>query len=509
MGKKGRNVLILVLILAILIALYAVTAMKKKSDEGSSSSAVSAEGSASTLSEEDKKIVSFSEDEVNTVSFETASLSAIAVKDGESWSLKDDSSFPLDGDKISDIISAVLGADKSNKVIDNGEMETYGLAKPYATVTLSCATAGSVTLNIGDENPTADGTYFSINDETTIYLGGTSLRSPFEISESDLIAKLATPSITTDYITDLLIEKKDGNIELSYEPDNDIDTTGSDPWILKQGYDRIMAADQDKVTSLLGNYGSFTLGDCVTWKATDSEKDKYGLDNPSSKLTVSYYEDETGYNSTDAAIKRKELKTFSISFGNENSLGSSYYCQIEGDNGIYEMSADAVSKLVDVNRVDVVNSLVELINIKDVSSMDVTCGGKAYKLSIKEVASGSSVDDGTSSSSITSDDETVTKYFWDGKEVDKSTFTDIYSKIIGITIDREADRSSEKYKGTDEVLTVSFKLKNGSASKVTYYGYDDNFCRADVDGESYFLANRKTVESTVKAITEEGNNVSK
>lgn len=316
MGKKGRNAALLIILLALLIGVYVFsTVSKKNKDSADTSSALAAEGSTSSLdsvSDNDNKIAGFSADEVSLMSVTNASGTSVFVNDNGTWFVKDEKDFPLDQGKISTMIQNALDTTTDKKIPDNGDMEQYGLKKPLCSVTLTCATAGSVTINAGDSAPTGNGTYFSLGGDD-VYLGDSSLASYFNVSLLSLIKKDETPAINADYITRLAVKGANGNVEVTRDPKNKWNTDETLPYVVTKGYERPVSAGTEKTKEILQNYTAFSLGDCVSYKAEDNElTDKYGLDRNAKSVSIDYYESENDYNSTDAAVKANAVKRFTL-----------------------------------------------------------------------------------------------------------------------------------------------------------------------------------------------------
>lgn len=89
------------------------------------------------------------------------------------------------------------------------------------------------------------------------------------------------------------------------------------------------------------------------------------------------------------------------------------------------------------------------------------------------------------------EDEVITTYRVDGKEVEEKPFKKYYQSLIGLLVDAELDRELEEQ---PEVKTTFF-LNKGSVREVhvNYVPYDNDFYAVFVNGKSEFVISRRQV----------------
>ena len=101
----------------------------------------------------------------------------------------------------------------------------------------------------------------------------------------------------------------------------------------------------------------------------------------------------------------------------------------------------------------------------------------------------------TSTDDDGNDTETVT-YKLNGSDLDETTFTTFYNKLINMTAQK---RLTDKYEPDgDAELTATFTEEDGDTQKVAYYSYDTNYYAAVVDNKVY-LVNKMNVKELFTA----------
>ena len=113
-------------------------------------------------------------------------------------------------------------------------------------------------------------------------------------------------------------------------------------------------------------------------------------------------------------------------------------------------------------------------------------------------ASDESSTDVASSDENSSDEKetTTTSYKLDGADLDESTFTTFYNKLINMTAQK---RLTEEYKPEgDPAYTFIFKDTNGTETTVKYYEYDTSFYAAVVEDKVY-LVNKMNIKDLDEA----------
>ena len=471
-------------------------------------------------SEESTTVFTASTDNIKSLDFMVDDTETTFEKDDDSWVKNDETDFPVNQTTLDSAASAIASVDSDRVLEDVDDLSEYGLDSPSNTikiVTKSDEEDGddiTTTLYVGDENSSTSQYYVrKDDDEKTVYLIDSSCVEPFTKSLNDYAQMEDFPAISnTDTITKISVDGDN-----SYELSKDEDTS---TWSVKGSEDE-EKADSATVSSLVSSFGSMAYSSLADYKCDD--KSKYGLDKPYATITVDYQEevadddtdedtqddttasgeaadtdgeeaeDETSENSDSASDNEDSSeeetkmadKQLTILVGNETD-DSSRYVMVNDSNEVYTMSTDTLSALTDKSEEDFWDMTVSYVSLNSLGSLKVNYQGSDYKVNVSRETS--TDDDGN-------DTETVT-YKLNGSDLDETTFTTFYNKLINMTAQK---RLTDKYEPDgDAELTATFTEEDGDTQEVAYYSYDTNYYAAVVDNKVY-LVNKMNVKELFTA----------
>ena len=479
-------------------------------------------------SEESTTVFTASTGNIKSLDFMVDDTETTFEKDDDSWVKKDETDFPVNQTTLDSAASAIASVDSDRVLEDVDDLSEYGLDSPSNTikiVTKSDEEDGddiTTTLYVGDENSSTSQYYVrKDDDEKTVYLIDSSCVEPFTKSLNDYAQMEDFPAISnTDTITKISVDGDN-----SYELSKDEDTS---TWSVKGSEDE-EKADSATVSSLVSSFGSMAYSSLADYKCDD--KSKYGLDKPYATIIVDYQEevadDDTQDNTTasseaadedassaeensddakqdtesddeDSSEEETKMadKQLTILVGNETD-DSSRYVMVNDSNEVYTMSTDTLSALTDKSEEDFWDMTVSYVSLNSLGSLKVNYQGSDYKVNVSRETS--TDDDGN-------DTETVT-YKLNGSDLDETTFTTFYNKLINMTAQK---RLTDKYEPDgDAELTATFTEEDGDTQEVAYYSYDTNYYAAVVDNKVY-LVNKMNVKELFTAFesvagTEEDN----
>ena len=479
-------------------------------------------------SEESTTVFTASTDNIKSLDFMVDDTETTFEKDDDSWVKKDETDFPVNQTTLDSAASAIASVDSDRVLEDVDDLSEYGLDSPSNTikiVTKSDEEDGddiTTTLYVGDENSSTSQYYVrKDDDEKTVYLIDSSCVEPFTKSLNDYAQMDDFPAISnTDTITKISVDGDN-----SYELSKDEDTS---TWSVKGSEDE-EKADSATVSSLVSSFGSMAYSSLADYKCDD--KSKYGLDKPYATITVDYQEevadDDTQDNTTapseaadedassaeensddakqdtesddeDSSEEETKMadKQLTILVGNKTD-DSNRYVMVNDSNEVYTMSTDSLSALTDKSEEDFWDMTVSYVSLNSLGSLKVNYQGSDYKVNVSRETS--TDDDGN-------DTETVT-YKLNGSDLDETTFTTFYNKLINMTAQK---RLTDKYEPDgDAELTATFTEEDGDTQEVAYYSYDTNYYAAVVDNKVYFV-NKMNVKELFTAFesvvgTEEDN----
>lgn len=480
-------------------------------------------------SEENTSVFTASADDIKSLDFMVDDTETTFGKKDDSWVKKDDTDFPVNQSTLDSAASSVTSVESDRVLEDVDDLAEYGLDSPANTIKIVTKSEDedgddtTTTLYVGDENSSTSQYYVrKDDDEKTVYLVDSSCVEPFTKTLYDYAQMEDFPAISsTDTITKISVDGDN-----SYELKKDADTS---VWSVSANGEEDKA-DSATVSSLVSSFGSMAYNSMADYKCED--KSKYGLDKPYSTITVDYQEEaetsddnaetsdsetpdsaettdtsedtqESASESEDSAEasdaddssdnedstdeKKTEMvdKQLTILVGNEAD-DSNRYVMVNDSNEVYTMSEETLSALTDKTEEDFWDMTVSYVSVNSLASLKVNYQGTDYKVNASRE---------TSTDEDGNDTETVT-YKLDGADLDETTFTTFYNKLINMAAQK---RLTEKYDPDgDAELTVTFTEEDGDTLEVSYYSYDTNYYAAVVDNKVY-LVNKMNVKELFTA----------
>ena len=440
---------------------------------------------------------------VSKVSVEGKDSSYVVEKDENNfWNITGDGETEkADSAKATSLASALSSMAYSSYVNYNcaeDEFSQYGLDKPYAEITV-CYQEKVKKESTDDENEAENG------DE--------------EVSEAS--------------------EDENQGDETA-----DSETDGSE------------SLDEDADSETDGNESSDEDVDVADAEAVENENtDETADDNVEAEDTdVTESDDEAGVETTDTesaeSSEDSEPETemvdreLVIQVGDQSSDGGRYV-RVNDSNEIYTISEDSLDTFLGKTNADFWDLTVSYLSVNNLDTLDVNYGEKDYIVNVSretsedenvetsdnetededttdntssDVADGNDVegnaaDDNTSSGDLTDEDTENTddssstasttsstsvtlSYTLNGKDLDSTTFTMFYNKLINMIAQK---RLTDEFKSNaDPEMTVKFTDIDGNEMEVEYYSYDTNYYAAVINKKVY-LVNKMTVKELFQA----------
>lgn len=534
MKKKTVKLVSAVVVLGVLCAAY----------EGVNFYVTSQEEKESEENDTSVDLVSLEADDITAVSFTADQNKVEFDKKDDSWTEKSDANFPVNQDTVDSAVKGVASLTADQEISDVEDMSQYDLDNPQNTITLTTAD-GDTSLQIGMESSNNQYYVKKEDDDKNVYLVSSSSIEPFMGTLYDFAESGTFPSVTSATITDVKVDK-----ENSYELTQDADNLF---WNVSDGK-TTEKADTTKAGTVTSAVGSLAYDKFVDYNCTDDSK--YGFDDPYAVITVKYTEeeavesDEDSEESTDADTEESTTdeaaadtsedadasdedssedeqetqtveKTLTIYVGDET--GDDRYVKVDDSKEVYTITKDSLTDILDSTMSDFYNLTVSYVSSNDLDSLEVQSADGDHTINIvtetvkaededttddtdsdttdessTETSDESSTDTDSSDESSSDDEEetTTTTYKLDGEDLDESTFTTFYNKLINMTAQ---ERLTEEYTPEgDPAYTFIFKDTDGKETTVKYYEYDTNFYAAVVEDKVY-LVNKMNVKDLDEA----------
>lgn len=496
MKKKTVKLVSAVVVLGVLCAAYEgvnfyVTSQEEKETEENDTSV---------------DLVSLEADDITAVSFTADQNEVEFDKKDDSWTEKSDANFPVNQDTVDSAVKGVASLTADQEISDVEDMSQYDLDNPQNTITLTTAD-GDTSLQIGMESSNNQYYVKKEDDDKNVYLVSSSSIEPFMGTLYDFAESGTFPSVTSATITDVKVDK-----ENSYELTQDADNLF---WNVSDGK-TTEKADTTKAGTVTSAIGSLAYDKFVDYNCTDDSK--YGFDDPYAVITVKYTEDEQETQTVE--------KTLTIYVGDET--GDDRYVKVDDSKEVYTITKDSLTDILDSTVSDFYNLTVSYVSSNDLDSLEVQSADGDHTINIvtetvkaededttddtdsdttdsdttdessTETSDESSTDTDSSDESSSDDEEetTTTTYKLDGEDLDESTFTTFYNKLINMTAQ---ERLTEEYTPEgNPAYTFIFKDTDGKETTVKYYEYDTNFYAALVEDKVY-LVNKMNVKDLDEA----------
>lgn len=486
MKKKTVKLVSAVVVLGVLCAAYEgvnyyVTSQEEKETEENDTSV---------------DLVSLEADDITAVSFTADQDNVEFDKKDDSWTEKSDANFPVNQDTVDSAVKGVASLTADQEISDVEDMSQYDLDNPQNTITLTTAD-GDTTLEVGMESSNNQYYVKKADDDKNVYLVSSTSIEPFMGTLYDFAESGTFPSVTSATITDVKVDK-----ENSYELTQDADNLF---WNVSDGK-TTEKADTTKAGTVTSAVGSLAYDKFVDYNCTDDSK--YGFDDPYAVITVKYTEDEQETQTVE--------KTLTIYVGDET--GDDRYVKVDDSKEVYTITKDSLTDILDSTMSDFYSMTVSYVSSNDLDSLEVQSADGDHTINIVTETvkaededttddtdsdttdeSSTETSDESSTDTDSSDDEeetTTTTYKLDGEDLDESTFTTFYNKLINMTAQ---ERLTEEYTPEgDPAYTFIFKDTDGKETTVKYYEYDTNFYAAVVEDKVY-LVNKMNVKDLDEA----------
>ena len=415
-------------------------------------------------------------DSVTALSWTNESGTFSFTKEG-TWVYDDDNAFPVDEDKINDLLSQFNAFSAAFSIEDVTDYSQYGLDTPVCTVSVTTEEE-TYTVKLGDFSKMDEQRYVSIGDGKA-YLA---LQDPLEKFDA----------VLADMIRDDTIPEFDRAEEITFSGSENYtitrDEEGKSICVKDVYFTGGKPLDTDNVTSLVSSIQSLRLTDFASYNVSDEELSDFGLTSPD--LTVAL-----AYSALDADGQKVDSGEFRLSLSRNVEEYAAYleavdkdeeelpevscYARLDDSQIIYKISLNDYETLTAVSYDTLRHQKLFTGDFDTVTSIDAAVNGETYTFIYTPPED---------------KDEDGTWYY--GEE----SF-DIYSLKTALTSLSAAEFTSEKPTGQEEIsLTVHLESEDFPTFTLTLYRLDGTHCLAAVDGTSVALVTRSQTVSLVEAV---------
>lgn len=408
----------------------------------------------------DEIILKIDNDTVNKLSWEYDSKKLAFHKD-ENWQYDDDEAFPVDEDKINELLELFQNFGVSFIIEDVEDYGQYGLDDPECTITLETEEK-TYEILLGDYSTMDSERYVSIGDGNA-YLVKDDPLEYFNIELKDMIKNDVTPDFEN---VKTISFSGSTSLEVIYEEESSNTYCEDDVYFVKENGE-YHPLDTSLVEEYLEKLSGLDQENYVTYNASEEDLKTYCLDSPEFSVQVTYIIEETE-------------NTFVMHVGcNEEEKDEdeySAYVRIGDSKIIYEINNEDYEKIVEASYDSLRHREVVTADLEDVSQIEVSLEKSSYVITVDE-----------------KNDELICTY--QDEEIESDDFLDAIENLKA-----DSFTSKEASQKKEIEFTIQFKDKKYPDMKVEIYRYDGEYCLVAIDGETVSLVERSSVVDLVESV---------
>ena len=384
---------------------------------------------------------------------------------------------------LASTLSSVAYASYVNYNCAEDELSQYGLDKPYAEITVDYQEKVEKE-STDDENEAENG-----DEEVSEASGDENQADENADSETDGSENLDEDADSETDGSESLDEDADSETDGSESPDEDEDSETDGYESSDEDVDVADTEDSEPETEMVDRELVIQVGD------QSSDGGRYVRVNDSNEIyTISEDSLDTFLGKTNADFW--DLTVSYLSANNLDTLDVNY----GGEDYIVNVSRETSED----ENVETSNNETEDEDTTDSTSSDVADGNDVEGNAADDNTSSGDLtgedtentDDSSSTASTTSSTSVTLSYTLNGKDLDSTTFTTFYNKLINMTAQK---RLTDEFKSNaDPEMTVKFTDIDGNEMEVEYYSYDTNYYAAVINKKVY-LVNKMTVKELFQA----------
>lgn len=224
-----------------------------------------------------------------------------------------------------------------------------------------------------------------------------------------------------------------------------------------------------------------TADDVIADDTTANEVASDGVDTDS--VSVGTDSEEVSETESESVMIDKQLV---IQVGDQSPDGNRYV-RVNDSSEIYTISEDSLDTFLGKTDADFWDLTVSYLSVNNLEKLSVNYSGIQYDINVSRETS-EDEDEENSNSTAT----TTLSYKMNGKELDSTSFTTFYNKLINMAAQK---RLTDEFKtNNDPEMTTEFTDMDGNTMTVSYYSYDTNYYAAVKDDGKVYLVNKMTVK---------------
>lgn len=436
----------------------------------------------------DEIILELAPDNVQALSWEYDSQTLSFHREDGTWTYDEDGAFPVDQEKIGDLLSLFEKFGVSFIIEDPEDLGMYGLDDPVCTINLTLDDEQAYAVTLGDFSTMDAQRYVSIGDEN-VYLVQTDPLDYFDLELRDLIDQDDVPYL---YEAQEIRFSGQENYTVTYEEDSPNAYCEEDRYYTRQDGE-VLPLDTGRVEDYLNLISYLDLTNYVTYTADEEMLAQLGLDDPELIISVDYLEEDEDGNEIPSAFQLSvsrdpeerqaaeeaeagQSDAAQTDVNSEEEEEITAYARVGDSNILYQITGEEYTALMAASCDDLRHLEVLPVDLDRMTSLEVSLDGSRYTFTVQG-------------------DEDDPSYLLGDEEVE---FDDVLAALSALSADAF---TQEQPAGQEEIrFTVYLDREELPSMEVVLYRYDGSFCLAQVDGQSVSLVPRGDVVDLIEAI---------
>ena len=424
----------------------------------------------------DEIILELDSEKVTALSWEYDEEHLAFHKD-ENWYWDEDETFPVDEDKIMDMLDMFESFGVSFVIEEVEDYAQYGLDDPMCTIRVETETE-TYKLELGDYSTMDSERYVTLGDGK-VYLVQKDPFDTFERTISDMILHDEIPPVSE--AEEILFTGAE-ETRIFYEKNSDKTYGDYDVYFMEQG-EESLPLDTPTMNDYLRIIRNLNLKEYVTYNATEEELSTYGMTEPELTISLTYTaeDEETEEESAETFVLHvsrnpEELEREKKEGSEDTEEEINAYARIGESPIIYKISDEDYKALTAVSYNDLRHKEVLTASFKNINQIDISLEDADYTITTEGNSEGR-------------------RYFYNEEELEIGTFQ---SALTVLEAEEFTDEMPTEKKEID--LVIHLDDPNYPEVNVELYRYDGNQCMAVVDGNPVSLVKRSQVVDLIEAV---------
>ena len=346
------------------------------------------------------------------------------------------------------------------------DLTPFGLNPPAAVGEAKLADGSKVVLHLGNRTPEGNTFYLMMEGDPQLYTvwmhHGNRLSSQLSEYRDRSLPEINFTEL--EYFFMSRPNRSDVEIIVNPTPDEDHVQFGLGIYQMTQPYSAPMGVDGRVMGEIVEAVPNLVIRDFINDHPEDLSA--YGLDEPSRRLTI-----------------RDKETTMDLIFGNDTEDGVAIYFQIAGADNVYSMTKPLIN-FMDTPSFALVEKFAFIVNIDHVDRVIVEGNGRRHNITLTRQT--------VAAEEEGEEDEEITIFRVDGKEMEEKPFKRYYQALIGLLVD------TENFHEPDEPASVrtTYYLNRGPRRQIVieYKPFDRDFYSVVREGTAEFLISRHRLD---------------